>query len=141
MNRDICQEFYPGCYFRLLLPLVCLMEGIRNPFSIETSTPDQVQIMMRMLVDNNYVKANYSRIPAEFKTVLESQTYQYLSLTANALIKSDGVMFSTLNVSKAIINRNHKSYEGNPNGIDLNLLHNLYPELDEDMKAFLTTLS
>ena len=97
--------------------------------------------MMRMLVDNNYVKANYSRIPAEFKTVLESQTYQYLSLTANALIKSDGVMFSTLNVSKAIINRNHKSYEGNPNGIDLNLLHNLYPELDEDMKAFLTTLS
>lgn len=141
MNRDICQEFYPGCYFRLLLPIVCLMEGIRNPFSIETSTPDQVQIMMRMLVDNNYVKANYSRIPAEIKTVLESQTYQYLSLTANALIKSDGVMFSTLNVSKAIINRNHKSYEGNPNGIDLNLLHNLYPKLDEDMKAFLTTLS
>ena len=24
---------------------------------------------------------------------------------------------------------------------NLNLLHNLYPELDEDMKAFLTTLS
>lgn len=141
MNRDICQEFYPGCYFRLLLPIVCLMEGIRNPFSIETSTPDQMQIMMRMLVDNNYVQANYSRIPAEIKNVLESPTYQYLSLTANALIKSEGVMFSTLNVSKAIINRNHKTYENNPNGIDLNLLHNLYPNLDEDMKTFLTTLS
>lgn len=141
MNKDICQYFYPGCYFRLLLPIACLMEGIRNPFVFENTPPEQIRIMVKLLADHDYAKANYSRLPIEFQKVLDSPTYQHLSFTANMLIKSQGQYFPVKNITNAILNRNHKSYDLNPNGINTDLPYDLYPQLEDDINAFLETLS
>ncbi len=132
---------YFASYFRLLLPIACHIENIRNPFvpspGFFMRQTQQDEIMIRMLMDRSFTKENYSRFPADFRKVLDSPSYDYLRLRTKVWVNTEGKMFDGAEVAVVLLNRNNNPYGNNRSGIDLNFFFALYPNFDSDVKTFL----